>query len=161
MEEIAELSDLRDELMGRVTSVMNQAREFQSSFDQYTYLWVDDRQEFMHQFLLYGHVLTTEELEAAGDEPVPESPPTLEQFKEQVDTYEKVHSELEEVGSTSVFEKWFKVDVRPFRQALLNVVKRWSFMFKEHLINHVTNRYTCVYVCTSRPDVCGGGRPSV
>ena len=43
------------------------------------------------------------------------------------------------MGSTSVFEKWFKVDVRPFRQALLNVVKRWSFMFKEHLIDHVTN----------------------
>lgn len=140
VEEIAELSDLRDELMGRVSNIISQSTEFQGSFDQYAYLWVDDRQVFMEQFLLYGHVLTTEEIEQAGDEGVPETPPTLSQFKGQVDTYEKMYAELEQVSSTAVFEKWFRVDVRPFRQALLNVVKRWSFMFKEHLINHVTNR---------------------
>ena len=30
------------------------------------------------------------------------------------------------------------VDPQPFKQALLNIIKRWSFMFKEHLISHVT-----------------------
>ena len=142
VEEIAELSDLRDELMNHVSEVMTQSTEFQGSFDKYAYLWVDDRQVFMEQFLLYGHVLTPEEIEQAGDEGVPETPPTLSQFKQQVDTYEKVYAELEQVSSTAVFDKWFRVDVRPFRQALLNVVKRWSFMFKEHLINHVTSRYS-------------------
>ena len=39
---------------------------------------------------------------------------------------------------TIVFDVWFKVDARPFKQALLNIIKRWSFMFKEHLISHVT-----------------------
>jgi dynein heavy chain len=34
------------------------------------------------------------------------------------------------------------VDSKPFKQALLNIIKRWSFMFKQHLIDHVTNRYT-------------------
>lgn len=48
------------------------------------YLWGDDRNEFMRQFLLYNHVLTSEEIEAHAEEGVPESPPTLEQFKEQV-----------------------------------------------------------------------------
>ena len=129
--------------MGRIAAVINHAVEFQGSFDQYAYLWVDDRQEFMRQFLLYGHVLTAEEIENAGDEGVPENPPTLAQYKEQVDTYEKVYTELEQVDSSAIFCKWFRVDVRPFRQALLNVVKRWSYMFKEHLINHVTNRYVC------------------
>ena len=42
------------------------------------------RAEFLRQFLLYNHVLTQEEIEAAGEEGVPECPPTLEQFKEQV-----------------------------------------------------------------------------
>jgi dynein heavy chain len=42
------------------------------------------RNEFMRQFLLYGHVLTTEEIEAHAEEGVPENPPTLKQFKEQV-----------------------------------------------------------------------------
>ena len=30
-----------------------------------------------------------------GDEGVPEKPPTLAQFKEQVDSYEKVYTEVE------------------------------------------------------------------
>ena len=38
----------------------------------------------MRQFLLYGHVLTTEEIEAHAEEGVPENPPKLTQFKEQV-----------------------------------------------------------------------------
>ena len=38
----------------------------------------------MKQFLTYGHVLTTEEIEMHADEGVPENPPTLDMFKEQV-----------------------------------------------------------------------------
>jgi len=41
----------------------------------------------MRQFLLYGHVLTTEEIEAHAEDGVPENPPTLKQFKEQVNFY--------------------------------------------------------------------------
>ena len=52
-----------------------------------------------------------------------------------------------------MFDKWFQVDSRPFKQALLNIVKRWSFMFKQHLIDHVTSRLAksfsadCVHEC--------------
>ena len=63
---------------------MNKACEYRNSFDTYAYLWVDDRNEFMRQFLLYNHVLTAEEIEAHAEEGVPECPPTLDQFKEQV-----------------------------------------------------------------------------
>lgn len=37
-------------------------------------------------------------------------------------------------------DTWFSVDTRPFKQALLTVVKKWSYMFKQHLLDHVTNR---------------------
>ncbi len=40
---------MRQELMTRVEIVMNKACDFRNSFDGYTYLWVDDRQEFMRQ----------------------------------------------------------------------------------------------------------------
>ena len=75
---------MRQEILDRVTNVMNKAAEYRSSFNIYEYLWVDDRHEFMQQFLLYGHVLTAEEIEQHAEEGVPENPPTLEQFKEQV-----------------------------------------------------------------------------
>ena len=84
VEDMLDLSEMRQDLMDRVTGIMNKANEFRASFDTYSYLWLDDRQEFMRQFLLYNHVLTAEEIEAHADEGVPECPPTLTQFKEQV-----------------------------------------------------------------------------
>lgn len=94
VEELTELVDLREEVIHRATSAVEKALEHRNCFDNYAYLWVDDRQEFMRQFLMYGHMLTAEELEQAGDEGVQESPPSLNQFKEQVDGYEKIYSEV-------------------------------------------------------------------
>ncbi|CAK8694647.1 unnamed protein product [Clavelina lepadiformis] len=139
MEDMADLSDMKNELLERVQTVMDKACEYRNSFDNYAYLWVDDRNEFMKQFLTYGHVLTTEEIEAHAEEGVPENPPTLDMFKEQVDQYEKIYCEVEEINPVAVFDNWFRVDAKPFKQALLNIIKRWSFMFKQHLIDHVTN----------------------
>ncbi|XP_071797739.1 dynein beta chain, ciliary isoform X1 [Asterias amurensis] len=139
LEEMLDLSDMRQELMDRVNTIMNKAQEYRNSFDNYAYLWVDDRKEFMRQFLLYNHVLTTEEIEAHAEDGVPECPPTLDQFKEQVDSYEKIYSEVDEIDAIHIFDTWFRVDGRPFKQALLNIIKKWSFMFKQHLIDHVTN----------------------
>ena len=87
-----ELSEMRQDLMDRVQNIMNKACEYRNSFDNYAYLWVDDRNEFMRQFLLYNHVLTTEEIEAHADEGVPENPPTLAQFKDQVNWMELYHN---------------------------------------------------------------------
>lgn len=42
------------------------------------------RSEFMRQFLLYGHVLSTEEAELYADYELKKNPPTLDNFKEQV-----------------------------------------------------------------------------
>ena len=49
LEDMEEPSEMRQELMNRVENVMNKACDYRSSFDGYTYLWVDDRQEFMRQ----------------------------------------------------------------------------------------------------------------
>ncbi|XP_013068368.2 dynein beta chain, ciliary [Biomphalaria glabrata] len=139
LEDMEELNEMRQELMDRVQNIMNKAMEYKNSFDNYAYLWVDDRNEFMRQFLLYNHVLTTEEIEAHADEGVPESPPTLAQFKEQIDTYEKIYEDVVRIEDTQLFEQWFRIDAKPFKLNLINIIKRWSFMFKQHLIDHVTN----------------------
>jgi dynein heavy chain len=135
----SDISEMRTDLMERVNSIMAKANEFKDSFNKYAYLWVDDRKEFMRQFLLYNHVLTQEEIEAHADHGVPESPPTLEQFKEQVDTYEHIYDDVGKLEDIKTIEKWFRVDNKPFKQNLLNTVKKWSFMFKQHLMDDVTN----------------------
>ncbi|XP_036372722.1 dynein heavy chain 9, axonemal [Megalops cyprinoides] len=139
MEDMADLADMRQLLMDCVQQVMSKCCDYRNTLDHYAYLYVDDRKEFMRQFLLYGHVLTSEEIQAHADEGVPETPPTLEQFKESVDSYEKIYDEVHCLQPINVFDGWMRVDARPFKSALLNIIKKWSLMFKQHLIDHVTH----------------------
>uniref|UniRef100_A0A8C4V4J9 Dynein axonemal heavy chain 17 n=1 Tax=Falco tinnunculus TaxID=100819 RepID=A0A8C4V4J9_FALTI len=139
MEDMADLADMRHELMGRVQAVMAACCDYRSAFDHYSYLYGDDRKEFCRQFLLYGHILTAAEIEAHAEDGVPETPPTLQQFKEQIDSYEKIYEEVNCIEPIRIFHSWMKVDARPFKASLLNVIKRWSLVFKQHLVDHVTH----------------------
>lgn len=146
MEEMPELADMRRTLLERVQKMITACGDYRSSFDHYAYLYVDDRKEFMRQFLLYGHVLTADEIEAHAEDGVPETPPTLQQYREQIESYEKIYEEVSHLQPVNVFDSWMKVDARPFKASLLGIIKRWSFMFKQHLIDHVTHRYSCFSV---------------
>uniref|UniRef100_A0A671UN02 Dynein axonemal heavy chain 11 n=1 Tax=Sparus aurata TaxID=8175 RepID=A0A671UN02_SPAAU len=127
------------EIMERVENVLKKAINYQRKFDCYTHLWQDDRAEFLCQFLLYGRVLTAEEMEAYGIDVLPESPPTIDNFKEQIDYYEDLYAEISKVEDFRVFNGWFRVDIKFFKLSLLNALKKWSWLFKEHLLTHVTN----------------------
>ena len=84
IEEVEELSEIKQEILDRVSNVMNKACDYRNSFHCFEYLWIDERNEFMNQFLRYGRVLSLEELERRGEEDIPECSPSLQQFKEQV-----------------------------------------------------------------------------
>jgi dynein heavy chain, axonemal len=140
IQEMNALTEIRHEINDRVQTVLAQAHEYQRSFDRYAYLWTDDRKEFMRQFLAYGHVLTADEIQQHALTGIPECSPTTSQFREQIDTYESVFNEVEQIEPVQIFDKWFRIDARPFKQTLLNTVKKWSFMFKQWLIEHVTHR---------------------
>ncbi|KAK2522490.1 hypothetical protein Q9233_010487 [Columba guinea] len=120
---MADLADMRHELMGRVQAVMTACCDYRSAFDHYSYLYGEDTKEFFRQFLLYGHILTAAEIEAHAENGVPESPPTLQQFREQIDSYEKIYEEVNRIEPISIFQSWMKVDARPFKASLLNVIK--------------------------------------
>ncbi|XP_030057583.1 dynein axonemal heavy chain 11 [Microcaecilia unicolor] len=142
MDGMIDLSEIRQEIMARVTEVIDKALEYRNSFDPYAYLWADDRAEFMKQFLLYGHIFTPEEAETHSDAGVPEFPPTIEQFKEQIDIYENLYIQMSKSEDFKVFESWFRVDLKPFKMSLLNIIKKWSWMFKVHLMRYVIDSLT-------------------
>merc|ERR1712136_408119 len=43
MEDMADLNEHKEEMMERVQAVMEKACDYRNSFDNYAYLWVDDR----------------------------------------------------------------------------------------------------------------------
>ncbi|XP_051263753.1 dynein axonemal heavy chain 11 isoform X2 [Dicentrarchus labrax] len=139
MDDMADLLDLRQEIMERVENVLKKAMKYQRKFDCYTHIWQDDRAEFLSQFLQYGRVLTAEEMEDYGADTLPEKPPTISNFKEQIDYYEDLYAEISMLEDFGVFSGWFRVDIKFFKVSLLNTLKKWSWLFKEHLLTYVIN----------------------
>ncbi|KAL3988340.1 receptor tyrosine-protein kinase erbB-2 [Sarotherodon galilaeus] len=90
-----------------------------------------------YQFLLYGHALSTEEAELYADYELKKNPPTLDNFKEQINLFESLYVRVSKMEDQRVFCGWLQLDITPFKHTLMNVIKKWSWMFKEHLLNHV------------------------
>ncbi|KAM6897526.1 dynein beta chain, ciliary-like [Xenentodon cancila] len=137
MEDMADLADMRQLIMERVQSAMATCCQFRNSLDRYSYLYVNDRKELMCRFLVYGHILTSPDMDL--DSVVHESPPTLDNFREQLYNYEELYEDIQGLEAVHVFHGWIRVDGRRMKSALLNVIKKWSFMFKQHLTDLVTN----------------------
>ncbi|XP_033960741.1 dynein axonemal heavy chain 11 [Pseudochaenichthys georgianus] len=135
--EMEDVSEMCHVIRSRARIAIAKVREYQGSFASYRYLWTDDRSEFMRQFLLYGHVLSTEEAELYADYELKKNPPTLDNFKEQINLFESLYVRVSKMEDRRVFCGWLQLDIRPFKHTLMNVIKRWSWMFKEHLLNHV------------------------
>lgn len=137
-----DIIDMRQEIIEGVERVVQDAAEFCRGFERYSYLWLEDRVQCMELFLEFGRILDVDEVDmVAMKDPAAPQPcqPTIEAFREQIDIYESLTQEVEDIHPYQVFNAWFQVDVRPFRQALINIVRRWGNMFKEHLVNRVTN----------------------
>lgn len=136
--------ELMDEIHLRTTVCMELTLDYIKKFEDYAYLWLDDRQEYLNQFLKYARALSPEELDILKDEnragEIKESPPTVEQFKEQIDFYQDLYKKLESIETEKILEGgWLRIDVKPLRQAVLNTVCKWGNMFKQHLYNHVVD----------------------
>ena len=55
---IAELSEMKEGILSRISAAVKASAEYRDSFSSYSHLWTDNRQEFLMQFLVYGHVPT-------------------------------------------------------------------------------------------------------
>lgn len=138
----ADMIEMKHEILEGVNKVVQDAAEFCRDFERYAYLWLDDRQMCMEMFLEYGRFLDADEVEMImiQDPGAPErNQPTIAAFREQIDNYESLYAEIERIEPFQVFSAWFQVDVRPFRQSLLNIVRKWGNMFKNHLVERVTS----------------------
>lgn len=133
---------MKMEILDGVNKVVQEAADFCRGFERYSYLWLEERDYSMELFLTYGRLLDQDEIDLvmAKEETAPEPcAPTIEAFREQIDNYESLYTEIENIDPLQVFNAWFQVDVRPFRQAVLNIVRKWGNMFKNHLVDRVTS----------------------
>lgn len=137
-----DMQSMKGEILEGVEKVVQEAADFCNGFERYSYLWLEEREFSMELFLKYGRLLEPDEIDLvmAKESNAPEpNEPTIEAFREQIDHYESLFQEIEGIESLQVFNSWFQVDVRPFRQAIMNIVRKWGNMFKNHLVDRVTS----------------------
>ncbi|EGV97393.1 Dynein heavy chain 11, axonemal [Cricetulus griseus] len=58
---------------------------------------------------------------------------------DRIDIYEALYVQMSKFDDFRVFNGWLKVDMKPFKLSLLNVIKKWSWLFQEHLLRFVTD----------------------
>lgn len=108
-----DIKEMKNEIMQNVDDVIQKATDFCRNFDKYSYLWLEDRHANMEIFLTYGRLLNPEELELATfDDPMapPKRAPKIESFREQIDNYESLFTEIEEIEINQIFNGWFQVN---------------------------------------------------
>lgn len=138
----SEIVEMKEDILDHVSKVIQEAFEYCDNYQTYSYLWLDDRDEYLKQFLTYGRQLSLDEIELLilNDPHAPQpTSPKMEAFREEIDKFENLYAEIESEETEKVFNSWFKVDSTPFKQALLNTVRKWGNMFKQHLVDVVTN----------------------
>ncbi|XP_076032504.1 dynein heavy chain at 93AB [Oratosquilla oratoria] len=122
-----EVMTLQGALLVRFEAGATRMAEHRDSFMQHSALWRDRKSDILNKFLSSGEGGTQ---------------PALSAFKQQIDKYEALHSELEQIDTSVVIDKWLSLDVSPFKHDLLVSTKKWSHMFKLHLINQVIESLT-------------------
>ena len=118
----------------RLSSLVNKQVSILASFNLSI-----SRADYMHYFLLYGRQLSQKEVDKLeqSEKAVKKEAPGLDKFREQIDHYEALHEEVRGLDNSLNLQGWFQADVSPFKYALMNCIKRWSYAFKKHLLDHL------------------------
>lgn len=111
--------EMKEEILNGIERVIEDANEFCKTFENYGYLWLEERDAVMEVFLTYGRILTPEEVDRIGSEdkeisataPKP-CPPKMDAFREQIDHFENLFMDIEEIDSYKIFNCWFQVCIR-------------------------------------------------
>lgn len=103
-----DIIDIKADILNNIDKVIEEAYEFCDHFQNYSYLWLDDREQYLDNFLTYSRQLSNEELEwlAINDPLAPKAcQPKMEQFREQIDNFENLTTEVEKLEEEEIFHR--------------------------------------------------------
>jgi dynein heavy chain len=134
MRQNPELDALREGINKRVSQIVDLSIQYREGFDQYTYLWAENRQDYMKKFLDVPKDPSSTE---GATEPSEEKyvPIPLEKFEAEIRKFEAIHKTIMAMEPDVNFNGWFRIDIRPLKQALNVHVKKWSFTLTKYLFD--------------------------
>ncbi|XP_059474542.1 dynein beta chain, ciliary-like isoform X3 [Neocloeon triangulifer] len=137
VDENCDIKEMNAEICSRVAAAVTQAVNYTSGFENYSYLWLEDKSAFLLDFLASGLRMAADEEQL--DDQQPPQPPTIAQFKEQIDAFASVQEEVGGMAEETEAQGWLRVDLRPFKQSVVNESGQWGALLMHHLEHHVRN----------------------
>lgn len=112
--------EMKNEIIAGIEKVIEDANDFCKTFENYSYLWLEERDAVMEIFLTYGRILSPDEVDKIGSEDKDVIPPTpcapkMEGFREQIDQFENLFMDIEDMDSHKIFNCWFQVNLKNLR----------------------------------------------
>ncbi|KAK2582958.1 hypothetical protein KPH14_009015 [Odynerus spinipes] len=132
-----------EETSNRIKLGLYQAEEYIQVFKPLSWLWLDDKKEYLDLFLRFGRKLTKEEKNIVTQSPhnlpdtIKERKPTLEDYRREIDFFMDLYKECDQIEDEHILLCWLRIDLKPFKQALLNIICKWAHVLKKHLMDSV------------------------
>ena len=107
---------------------------------------MNDRQLYLTLFLRFGRILTEQEVELVVQEQdvselIKESKPTLSDFKREIDYFMDLYKKCEEeIDNEKILCRWFRIDLTPYKQVLLNTICKWANLWKQYLVDRINTQ---------------------
>ncbi|XP_073997627.1 dynein beta chain, ciliary-like isoform X3 [Rhodnius prolixus] len=140
--------DLEKKIIYNSRMVIMTARNYSTYFETYSYLWTENKDLTLKQFLKFSRRLTPEEMlienaeDELGQRLIPLQSPTLDDFKVKIDYYEELYRDLLRLKEEEIIDEWFCLSYKVFKKQVLNYSASWAMLFKKHLIDEVFHTVT-------------------
>lgn len=115
-------------------------------YETYSWLWLDDKQAFLNYFLQFSRYLNPDERQMLEEHPeyIPENikpkEPDLTDFKREIDYFMNLYEKCDHIPNEHVICRWLRLDLKPFKQTLLNIICKWANILKEYLVKWITTQ---------------------
>jgi len=97
-------------------------------------------------FLRFSRALTKDEKKLLDHDPetfselVKEKKPVLADFKREIDYFMNLYKQCDNFENEKIFLRWLRLNVRPFKQIVLNTICKWTNLFKTYLVDNVNSQ---------------------
>lgn len=125
------LNDLRETIAVRVSAVIESAAQYKDIFEQYSYLWTENRQVYLKT------LLQPTDLPVGGELPSDEA--ILEKFDHEIRKFDLIQKTINALEGEVYFNGWLKVDEKPLKVSLGSIVKKWALTLTKHLSDDAIN----------------------
>lgn len=147
------LSAEREEILKLVRVIMDECLVYRDTFEPYSHLWLENRQEYMKQFSNFSAGISgtpAADSSISASEEGTSNPGAggldqslisskLEKYETEIKRFDNIHKQLMSLDTEVILQGWFKIDARPVKQSLNLVVKKWSLTLTKQLSDQTVN----------------------